>query len=320
MLDLIKFFQILFTSPKISRERLKLFAEDHLARLTANNPGGIFGTILASLTAAYTAFAGNLADKSTLEAVLKGLTTTMEEKKAAVLKFIQDAENLIAYTYRNNTAFYEEFYPQGLTEYDNADLPSFETITQRFKNALAAHAGDFAAAFVLEYNTAHTAFTTARSNQLTGKGNLSGEGEQVGDTKLALAKQLTINVLTISLQYSGQEDKAAVYFDQSILDAAFANNSKAEGDLDARETANCFSNTKKPDTQYRIKLNSEGVVRIAFKATEDEAVAVTEGREILSGQDWQLFTAADLGYSSELKFLNITNTGEVTTSFIIERV
>ena len=34
MIDLMKYFRILFLSARISRERLKIFAESHLQRLT----------------------------------------------------------------------------------------------------------------------------------------------------------------------------------------------------------------------------------------------------------------------------------------------
>ncbi len=60
MIELIKYFSILFMSPKISRERLKDFTESHIARLTANNPAGVFTTILTNITTAYNSYFGDL--------------------------------------------------------------------------------------------------------------------------------------------------------------------------------------------------------------------------------------------------------------------
>ena len=58
MIELAKYFRILFLSGKISRERFKAFCEDHIARLNGNNPGGIFTAELTAVTALYNAYYG----------------------------------------------------------------------------------------------------------------------------------------------------------------------------------------------------------------------------------------------------------------------
>lgn len=320
MIDLIKYFRILFTSPQISRERLRQFAESHIQRLMVNNPGGIYGAILAAITNAYSNFAGNLVDAATLEASAKALTLAMNDAQKAVHDKIRELEPLIDYTYRANRPVYLEFYPQGLTEYDAATQAVFQTIAQRFQAAMNAYVADFPPSETAAFNGLMTTYLTAINNELAGQGSVAGERTEIADTRLALCRQLTVNLLTIALNNVGNEAQAAVYFDQSILDAAFATNSTAEGNLDPGATANAFSNTSKPDTQYRIKLNSEGTVRIGYKSTDSTPIDPTEGTEIVSGTDWQLFTATDLGYTSTNKYLNITNTGAQTTSFVMERV
>src|SRR6185295_16354611 len=145
MIELLKYFRILFLSVRISQERLKSFTEDHIQRLTANNPGGIFTTILTNVTNAYNAYYGDVASKSLNESVKEGKTIAMNESRSNLEKYISEGEKLIAYTYRTNKPFYEEFYPQGITEYYNADLANFETFVLRFKNVLASHAADFTA-------------------------------------------------------------------------------------------------------------------------------------------------------------------------------
>ncbi|MBK7149807.1 MAG: hypothetical protein IPH78_13595 [Bacteroidetes bacterium] len=320
MIDLIKYFRILFMSPQISRERLRQFAESHIQRLTVNNPGGIYGAILAAITTAYSNFAGNLVDAATLEASSKALTLAMNDAQKAVHDKIREFEPLLDYTYRANRPVYLEFYPQGLTEYDAATNAVFQTIAQRFQAAMNAHLADFPPAEAAAFNTLMTTYLSSINNELAGEGNVAGERTEIADTRLALCTQLTTNLLTIALNNVGNEAQAAVYFDQSILDAAFATNTAAEGDLDPGATANAFSNTSKPDTQYRFKLLSEGSVSIFFKDSETSPVTLTEGKQIVSGQDWQTYTASDIGYSSTDRYLNITNTGTATTSFIIERV
>ena len=95
-------------------------------------------------------------------------------------------------TYRHNKNTYEEFYPLGLTEYNDADLSTFDTITERYKNVLASHAGDFTAGFVTDYNTARALFKTSRQAQQTAMSNVANERSDMATTRPALAQQLTV--------------------------------------------------------------------------------------------------------------------------------
>src|SRR6476620_8053847 len=111
MIELVKYFRILFLSVKLSRARLKLFTEDHIQRLNANNPGGIFTTILTNVTNAYNAYYGDMASESLNEAVREGKTLAMNESRGFLEKNISENEGLVSYTYRANLSLYEEFYP-----------------------------------------------------------------------------------------------------------------------------------------------------------------------------------------------------------------
>src|SRR4051812_39971424 len=111
MIELLKYFRILFMSTRISRERLKAFCEDHIMRLTANNPGGIFTTVLTNVTNAYNAYYGDLSSELVNVAVKEGKTVAMNDSRSALEVVIRENENLVKYTYRTNPSSYEEFYP-----------------------------------------------------------------------------------------------------------------------------------------------------------------------------------------------------------------
>ena len=320
MIDLMKYFRILFLSPQISRLRLKAFADKHIVRLTTNNPGGIFDGILADMIAAYTAYFQDIQDIDIVNAALKSLNASTNNAQRALLEKIRELEPYIKYTYRNDVAVYLLFYPAGLNEYNDANQLSFESLAVRFKSTLTTHSADFPPAELTAFTTLMGNYSTARTNENAAEGTAGEERSEIGNTKKVLCTQLTFNLLTIALHFLGDEAKCEAYFDQAILRAAFTDNSTAEGELNIGETQNCFSNTKKPDTQYRIKLQNEGTVRIAFKETEEQEVRPDEGQEAVGGQDWILVTASAIGYSSEKKFLNITNTGGATCNFIMERV
>ncbi len=318
MIELAKYFRILFMSVRISRDRLKGFTEDHIQRLTANNPGGIFTGILTAILTAYNNFYGNLASKSVNEAAQEGKTIAMNESRDELEKNLSDNEKLIAYTYRTNKPFYEEFYPLGLTEYSNADLDTFGTITLRYKTVLGNHSADFPGPFVTEYGTKHSTFVTNRSAQSTAKSAVDSEISDMATTRPALAKQLTINVLTIALQYVGDDSKATVYFDQAILDNAFRESDrKVSGDINPDTTENIFDNISKADLRLTFKNTGEGALNFGFKLADDSVVTETT-HQLAAGAEVNV-TAAEWGWTSVNKFLNVTNASGLAGSYSVEK-
>jgi hypothetical protein len=317
MIQLYKYFRILFLSPQINRERLKLFCEKHIQLLTSNNPGGIFTTILTDVTNSYNAYYGDMASKSVNLAVQEGLTAAMEESRTALVKNISDGERLVKYTYRDNVAFYQEFYPQGITEYHKADLPSLETITDRYRNRLTAHSADFPPAFINDFTLVRGTFMSNRTAQLAAMGTVTGEISDLATTKPALAKQLTTNLLTIALEYVGDESKAAVYFDQAILDAAFREaDRRVTNEINPGDTDNVFDNVSSPDVRISIKSESEDTLVGGFVSSPN---AVPTQLNIAAGIEI-ILNAAELGWTSENKFFNISNGSGIAGKYTVEKL
>jgi hypothetical protein len=317
MIQLIKYFRILFLSAQLSRERLKLFCEDHIQRLTGNNPGGIFTTILTDVTNAYAAYYGDLSNAAVLESVKQGKTVAMNASRDAVEKYISEGEKLIAYTYRTNPALYQEFYPFGVSEYYNADLPTFGTIADRFKTALTAHAADFPPTFSTDYNTLYGTFTTNRTAQLLAFGNLGGEREDLATTRVDLAKQLTTNLLTIALEYVGDEDKADVYFNQGILNAAFAEADRTvTKEINPGELQNAFDNVSNPEIQLSFKNEWESDLIIGFVP---DAGGVPTQQTVPAGNEITL-NASELGWTSVNKFLNVKNASLAAGKYTVTKL
>lgn len=317
----MKYFRILFLSSKISRERFKAFCEDHIQRLTTNNPGGIFTGELTAVTNLYNIYFGDLASESLNQALQEGKTIAMTESREELENFISDGEKLVAYTYRNENDVYQEFFPQGITEYITADLPTYGTITKRLKDAPALHAADFTPAFITDYNTLQGTFVRNRNAQLAAKSAVAAEVSDMATSKPALAKQLTTNLLTIALRFVGDESKADVYFDQAILNAAFnASDIKTEGDLDPAETENVFDNSEKPENTFKLEVNGSGSEFFGFTADPGKPITLVTGKEVTGDGEAEYFTAAELGFTSEKTYLNVTNSNGVMVSYSAEKV
>jgi hypothetical protein len=317
MIQLFKYFRILFLSAQISRERLKGFCEDHIQRLAANNPGGIFTTILTNVTNAYNAYYGDLSSAVTNLAAREGLTTAMKAARAALEKNISLNEKLIAFTYAGNPVKYSQFFPDGITEYLRADLATFGTITDRFKNALTLNSADFTPAFIAAFTAVHNTFVANRNAQLTAKGEVEAEISDMATTKPALAKQLTTNLLTIALEYVGDESKSALYFDQAILDAAFREaDRRVTNEINPGDTDNVFDNVSSPDVRISIKNESEDVLVGGFVSTVNAVptqLTIAAGNEII-------LNASELGWTSERKFFNISNGSGIAGKYTVEKL
>lgn len=131
MRNLISYFVNIFDTPRISDEKLRIFAEIHLAQLIANNPGAIYNTIIAALTADYNAYFGAITDEDTINAVKEGSTIAMKN----IFKQFKDKasrqEGLVRAKFGKTSPEYQEFYPLEISEYINSTLVNVETLMTR---------------------------------------------------------------------------------------------------------------------------------------------------------------------------------------------
>ncbi len=226
MMNPEKLTQDLFDDRNLSDANLRGFTEDMLQRLSlpVNNPGGIYSQLITDTSAKYTAFFGLMTDAATKKAVSEGLTVTMNTTKGLMLAYMSDLEGLVRFRFTAVSAIYQEFYPQGMTEYHDANLTQLPMLIQRFQNAATAH---LTPAETTVLTARINAFTAARAAQTSVFAEV--ETLQIGrraDRKL-LTLQLTTNMLTIALNNIENPDNYSSYYNPSYLpltDKAFSVN------------------------------------------------------------------------------------------------
>lgn len=229
MMNPIKLIEDLFEDRNLSDANLRAFCEDMLQRLSIpiNNPGGIYIPLITTTSARYAAFFGQMTNAATKKAVSEGLTQTMEANKKAMIDFISDLQNLVKFIFRETSATYQEFYPQGMTEYHHATLAQLPMLIQRYLNAANDHLIATNPAEVADLVIRINAFNTARAAQTTVFAEV--ETLQTGrraDRKL-LTLQLTTNMLTVALNNLENPDHYNNYYNPSYLpltDKAFSIN------------------------------------------------------------------------------------------------
>lgn len=232
MRNLRSYFKVIFDSARISDDNLRKFAEIHLQRLSADNPGGIFTALIGATTAAYQAYFGAIVDEATRAAIQKAMTLRMNDVLDDFLEAVRRQEGRIRAEYGKESAEYAEFYPQGVMEYNEASLANIEGLMLRYAQAAERHLAQLGQTFVDTFQDFHAAFRAARSAQLLAIGEVKAEKTDTRVSRDALEDQLMDNLFTLAMRFKRDADAGMAYFDQSFLRDAAADD-EDEGEEDA---------------------------------------------------------------------------------------
>ncbi|HMN25521.1 MAG TPA: hypothetical protein PKE38_13540 [Ignavibacteriaceae bacterium] len=217
MIDLKKLFKNHFDTDKISDDNMKKFAEIHLERLSANNGTAQFTTMITATTAAYTAYFGAMTNEDTKFAIQQGLTVTMNNLFENFKDFVSKKEGIVFGNFGKESAEYQEFYPNGVTEYRQANLANIETLMSRFAAASERHNAALGAAIQSDAENYLTNFKAARKAQLEKIGEVSAQKTTTSTTRDGIENELMKNVHLIASMFIGDVDKCMDFFDQSFI-------------------------------------------------------------------------------------------------------
>lgn len=231
MLDLKNFFKIVFDDPKISDESLRLFAVDTLQRMSANNSGGTLTTNITDTTNAYTNYFGAITDEDLKFSIQQGLTIAANNLFEGFKKDASRKEGAVRSQYGVDSATYQEFYPHGINEYTQATKENVLTLMTRLKNSFHNHVGDLGLANETLFTNYLTNYTAAANAQQLKFGEVSGSKTLTASNRHRLEAELQKDVLTVALQNVGNQDAAAVYFDQSLIRPTVNSDNDGKGKL-----------------------------------------------------------------------------------------
>lgn len=213
MIDLSVFFHNHFDSERISDDRFNNFTNDHLQRLSAT---GNYSTLVTTLSDVYTNWSGATLTEATQEAIKQGQSKSMKASLAAMIAAVRQKEGTVRGQYGRDSNAYQEFFPEGLDEYNHANLGNIDIKMKRLIAAATAHADDVPG-LAEQFTDLFTAFTKARNAQRGGKGQVSSAKTTSTHTRDVVEQQLMVNVLTIALDHIGDVNGGLAYFDQALL-------------------------------------------------------------------------------------------------------
>ncbi|MCF8257978.1 MAG: carboxypeptidase-like regulatory domain-containing protein [Flavobacteriales bacterium] len=217
MITLTRLTNDIFADRDLSDANLRTFADDHLIRLANKNPGSIYDGLITATTTAYTAYYGIMTNQAVKEAVSEGLTESMNFKRDLVLARMSTQQDLISFLFKADHLTYQQFFPQGMTEYINARLDNLTTILDRYLVAMnanmpVAHATEVndITNLINDYKAARTAQRDAFSET-----DILRTGRR--ETRKALTLQITRNILTLAIDFLDDPDGFDDYYDDSLL-------------------------------------------------------------------------------------------------------
>lgn len=219
MINIERFFENQLANRKISGEELRQFTEDHIGKLGAMSalPANL-AALLAPTEAAFGAFDAALSARTTLQATQSGGTITKDEALQLVRTTVRQREGRVRDTFAKGSGPYAEFFPQGLKEYNQARLGQIPGLLDRLIIAATKHKVKLGPELLAEFTALKTTFSTAREGQVDAKGDLAQARANVASTRTTLELQLGKNILAIASHHLGSRERAADYFNQSLLE------------------------------------------------------------------------------------------------------
>ena len=215
MFKIKRYFENPFDDRKISSEEIRIFAEDHIGKLTGH---GGYATMLTATEPLFTAFDDALSARATELGTQGGGTMTKDQALQLFRTKIRQRRGRMVDVLGETSAEFHEIFPQGLMYYTRVTMQTAQQRLDYLVSKLTKFQAQLGAPLTAEFTTIRTSFETARTTQVEGMGSVSTARGVVKTTRTALELQLLDNLLTLAKEFKGQPEKAMEFFDQSKLE------------------------------------------------------------------------------------------------------
>ncbi len=214
MIQISRYFENPLSARKYSRNELCTFAEDTLARLVANNPDDIFDTLISALDSTLSTMGATRGTRASATAIQESRTRATETLLRTIKESISRRSGRVIDQFGKKSAEYQAFYPQGLEAYYSMSYPEVEMRLDTLISASTQHLP----ALTAEFTGLKAQWVAVRGSQVTQKGTVSHAMDQEKALRAELEKTLMRTVLRVAMQFVGEEEKATIYFNQSLLE------------------------------------------------------------------------------------------------------
>lgn len=220
MIKFETFFRNHFNSDIISDDRMDLFAQDHIARVKTNNPGDIYLPLIVPTEKAYNDYFTAKTNESLLSAQKEAATVNVDKYAKGFNDLVSMKEGIIRGTWGKESAQYQEFYPQGITEYNTATRANMNELMDRYLQIAEKYTAELPPSFVEAFATVINNYKSSRDIQLGKIGSVTGDKLATAQNRDVLETQLMDNLLFIAKENIGNLAATKVYFTQHLIERA----------------------------------------------------------------------------------------------------
>lgn len=320
MFQPIKFFDNIFESTEITDVRITNFAGDCLNRLTAQNTGGNYTSLITTLTAPYNAMQSVINDVDVALGIQKGKTLTLNEFITFFKKTMSEQEGVIANAVGGfESPSYLEFYPSGVTEYTTATKANLPMLVGRINTAATTYATQLGATLTATLQAFENGWELIRGQQVQQKGSVESNRTARSQARVDLETALVTVVHTIGSMFPGDAEQCMVFFDFTLLKRSAPKTQKEilTGSVTSNNTVVAVNRTFSADVKTKITNNSENASLFVYLAPTANAAMDGQGKEVKPGKS-RNFTIDKLGDVNDT-FLLVHNLSNVNDAgYVVE--
>lgn len=311
MLNIRSLFKNHFSTARISDDNFRKFANDHVARITANNTNGKYTQILQTTTQLAADYDVLIKQEDSTFATQQGNTIKTDQITEQFKKAVSQREGTVRGEFGVNSPEYQEFFPNGVTEYSTATRGNIETLLQRITDKSQKYANVLGNNLYNIFSALQTQYQHARNEQLVVIGNVDMLKSQVTAAREALEKQIMINIFTLAVEFLGNLDRADDFFDQSIIRIK---QSKDDGTIEESIAADAVQNieSKGISDNSEITFENTGTTSLHLGRYEDGVSYDANIGVIVNPNQKITIKAIGLG-STGNDYLNVKNLSATTS-------
>lgn len=305
MLNLKNFFKNHFDTDRISDDNLNKFGKDHVQRLTANNSGGDYTSILTPTVSLVSAFSAAINAEIVESGIQKGNTLDVDKHIDNFQQLVRRREGLIHSVFGKDSSQYMAFFPLGLTEYNEATKANIEALMTRMKDRSIHYAAELGTAIGTEFTTILNNYVAQRDEQLLAFGQVEVLRTATATARAALVEQLGLNLLFIAGKNLGHPDRLDDFMDQSIIRRP---SDSEDGTLSGIVQGGAILNIESQgiDASTQFTLRNKGVTQLLFALSiATDTMPQAAGLTVAPGETRQV-SASALGPAGNT-FLNVQN-------------
>ena len=312
-------------NPRIIDVRLKMFSEDALARLAAQNTLNQFDAMINDTEAKHIAFYGAIDNKDTVNALQKSRTNSVDNVIEKFIALQQKNDDIIGGKYGRDSATFIEFFPLKLTEYVHVTKTTIGTLLNRMVQGLTTHVADLGVDMKNQMIAMQHDYNTARGEQVAKKGEAGAVRGDVKSKRLDLAMQWQDNLFDIAKLYKGQPERVTDFFRFNLLLShthVDVQGNVIDGELNFLIPRNSQKDSGIVFTPAtRFEFMNPGIEPIGvILSTEDADQIVTHILIIILPGELRQLTAAQIGAANctHLRMINqsLTTDGQLTIDIL----